>query len=324
LLYHGDFTDKTPINSGLLSDDITEFARAVKDVQSLFQERQVHRVYFRRRLEIHVDDPEDGQGPADAESNAELMMKSPIEAGELSRDLLGLPQGDLLWRNVYDQLQDQGHAWVKQVHDSAQAIFDNRPIKQVLKSFSAPSGQECVPLLARIEHVKRRPKLLSVIFIDVDKLERSETSEDLMRSPVAMRTIVSLLNMARRFRWNIIEHSISKLGKPIISDAEVRDHLSELSEQLMVLEQDAEKAGYLHQDAIVMAMPEVPRNVISQFFDDYRDDRIELNRAIEALDSESVIECLKRMRTMNKRFLLLGLQEYIRLVSMIEPQDMTV
>lgn len=328
LLYRGSFSDGVAINPDLLTDDSAELARAVKDIEFLFGERQIQREYFRKRLEIHVSDSESKddthekrEDPKAPNVDGLQLIDAEIEAGELTRDLLGLPNGDLTWRDVYIQLNEKGHRWIHEVNEAVRAVRETKAIGQMLTSFDAGTGRICLPLLSRVEHVKNRPKLLSVIFVETEIIEKEGELADKLGAPEPLLTIVNLLNLARRFRWNILEHFISKLDHPNVQDNELEDLLGDLVESLTRLEKEAEDKGYLRIEAVALALPEIPRETIKNIFGDFYSDRTVLMDAISNRKKEEVVSCLKNLRTVNKKFLLLGLSEYVKRIASLQPVE---
>lgn len=330
MLYRGSFSGGEQINPGLLDEDEQEFNRAVKDIRFLFEERQINRDYFRKRLEVHIPDSDSRD---DAEERSESSASVPIDisyldsaevdAGELTRDLLNLPANTVLkWKDVSAQLSDRGHRWVHEVREAVQAVEGNRSLRQVLSSFDSTAGRICIPLLSRVERVRNRPKLLSVIFVESEVLEKAgEIDESLTRAPEPLMTIVHLLNLARRFRWNIIEHFIAKLSHPDTQGQSLRAVLGDLAESLTRLEKEAEDHGYLQLEAIAVSLPDTPRETIRGLFESFYADREPLMNAIAEHNKEQAISLLESMRRINKKFLILALSEYTKKIAYLEPTD---
>lgn len=320
LLYRGSFTDGKKINPELLDQDETEFGQAVKDVELLFVERQINRNYFRKRIEIICPDVEpgtelNGNNPVDLE-------EFHIEAGELTRDLLDLPDGDVLWSDLYDNLNDKGHRWVDEIREVFEAVQDQRPIRQVLSSFASANGRDCLPLLSRVEHVKDRPKLMSVIFVEREVIEEeADLADSLLNAPQPMMTIIQLLNLARRFRWNILEAFIGKLEHGTFDSSAKLDILGDLKDAFTRILAESEEKGYLQIEAIVQAMPGVSRDVIKEMFESFKQDSEMLSSAMDKANIEGVVASLRRMRTVNKKFMLIALAEYTSRISLLEPRD---
>lgn len=170
--------------------------------------------------------------------------------------------------------------------------------------------------------MKRQPRLLSVIFVETENAERARSSKEcLTRAPQPLMTIVQLLNLARQFRWNILEHFIAKLGHPDTQGAVLSDLLADLNESLTRLENEADTFGYLQLDSIAQSLPDVSRETIAGMFEDFYAERAELKDAIANTGREEVLASLRKMRFVNKRFLLIALAEYTKRIASLEPEE---
>ncbi len=313
LLYRSTYTPGWQINPVLLDEDGGDFEDAVKQIDELFFKVQISVDYFRNRLEI---------GPISEISgdDSDSMDKVLVTANDVTRQLLGLADGELEWGDVCKQRNAKGDLWPMEVNEAVDLIQQRLFFSQVLTPINSTNGRICYPVISRVERIKQMPKNVTVIFVERELTEpEGNFAEELTRAPDIYLTIVSLLNLARRFRWNILNQYIGLLDG--FRGAEV--NMEEVSAEIWVaierLESDA--GDYVMPGHVLPIFPETYRETIEALFTDYGAARESLKQAIEKQDRPEIVAALRFLEPLNKRFLLGGIKLYYSLIQKLPPVD---
>jgi hypothetical protein len=316
LLYRGTFTDGWKVNPHLRDRDEQDFTDAVTSIVQFFVEQQISIDYFRNRLDIGPIGqirPEDG----------ELVLDEvDVDANDVTKQLLGLSDGPLQWRDISDQCMGNGGAWLDELRETLNLIRDKRAFDQVLTPFNTLNGRTCFPVISRVERLQNIPTRVTVIFVERGPSEPgSELSTGLTRAPQRYLSILTLLNMARRFRWNILNPYIAKLSGFNANELNIEEICAELWSSLKRLEADAAADGFTDPAFVADAFPSSYRSTIQGYFIEYGAAREKLSQATGSLNREGILEALRLMLPLNKRFLLGGITMYHSLIAELDPYD---
>ena len=318
LLYRGIFTDGWKVNPELRDRDDQEFSDSVNSIVNFFLERQISVDYFRNRLNI-------GPISQDLSKEKELMLDEvPVSVNEVTKQLLSLSEGRLLWKDICQQCIGNCETWLHELQDALDRIRKKRPIDQVLTPFITPNGRTCYPVISRVERLQNFPTSVTVIFVERGQVDsESNHATSLVRAPQSFLTIVRLLNMARRFRWNILSPYINKLSGFQAKELDMSEVCAELWTLLTRLETEAAEEGFTDPTHVADAFPAAYRPTIQAYFEEYGVAREKLRIAIEELNRENILEALRMMLPINKRFLLGGVTMYHNLIADLEPFEIT-
>lgn len=305
LLLSGDLTNKTIINKDLNNDDLhrDNLIQAVDSLQNLFSQRRKSVDYFPQRLEIIL---QEGCGSA----KTDLLTRAQIQANEATRVLLNLSlDAKLDWGAVYTQLKGRGHKWVDDVVESVESIKNDLRPCQMMEPFESRFSGKCYPLLARVERKKSIPISMTIIFAEEgeDVTEHTEIKGE----PEHFQTLSGMLNMARRFRWTVVEQHLDKLK--LNSDPDVIDQARQFLSSLRVLEEEADKKGWMSPAKVRASFPE-SASLIDEIFATYGAEKQLLLDSVNVSNEEGVIKSLSSFQAINKRFFLIGLQRFRDLV----------
>lgn len=310
----GAFSGGKKFNDQLLDSDSNELDQTVSAIVNLFEERQATTYYFRKRLEI-------GPLTLDPLDPEQALLDAPVTANDVTRELLQLPNIGLKWKDVLTQFQSQQHAWVEDLQQCVKAIRNRGYPKQVMTPFETVNGRICYPVLGRVTRVKNSPVQLVVAFVEGAPTQpENEHTSDLARSPEPLNTILALLNLARRFRWNILSLYHARLTGYLEEDSNLREILAELNEAIARLMQEADKNDFLQPQHLTPIFgPEGGARIKSMFQDFYKSYG-DLRKGIREADRELVLKCLEAMESLNKTFLLMAIDEYHNyVVKNVEP-----
>jgi hypothetical protein len=316
LLYRGTFTDGYKVNPELKDRDEQEFLDAVESIVEFFLEQQISVDYFRNRLNIGPID----QQLSEEEEEELILSEVSVDANDVTKQLLGLSEGPLLWKDIYEQCIDNGGVWLDELRDALDRIRNKLPFDQVLTPFDTQNGRTCFPVISRVERLQHIPTSVTVIFVERGPSDvETEHATNLVRAPQRFLTIINLLNMARRFRWNILSPYISQLSGFRASELDMAEVSAELWSSIERLETEAAAEGFTDPAHVADVFPTSYRTTIQGYFDEYGMAREKLRAAIEMQDAEKILEGLRLMLPLNKRFLLGGNTMYHSLIAGLEP-----
>ena len=238
-------------------------------------------------------------------------MDATVTVNDVTRELLQLPNITLKWKDVSALFKSQQHAWVEDLRECVKVIRDKGYPKQVMTPFETANGRICYPVLGRVSRVKYNPVQLVVAFVEGAPAQpANEHASNLGRSPEPLNTILALLNLARRFRWNVLSPYHAKMTGHLEEDDDLRLIFNELKEAIERLMQEAEKNNFLQPQQLTPIFgPEGGAKIKSMFMDFYKS-RNDLYKGIKEADRERVIKCLEQMQALNKTFLLMAIDEY--------------
>ncbi len=300
----GVFSDGERFNEDLLDTDSNELDQAVSDIVGLFEERQATTDYFRKRLEI-------GPLPVDPSDAEQALLDAPVKANEVTRELLQLPNIGLKWKDVLTLFMERQHAWVEDLQQCVNAIRNRRYPKQVMTPFETVNGRICYPILGRVNRVKYSPVNLVVAFVEGAPTQPdNDHASELARSPEPLNTLLALLNLARRFRWNVLSPYHARLTGHLDEDSDLPELFAELHEAIERLMQEAGKNDFLQPQYLTPVFGPEGGDRIKTMFKEFYASYADLRRGIKESDRERVLKSLEQMQFLNKAFLLMAIDEY--------------
>lgn len=333
LLLNGTYSEKKVLARDRPGDSNTKLIRkAAIDIANQFSSRLIaeyftdricigpikhHRLKdFKRKLDAHRHLVREGLHNDRPETFVLDFSPARITGSESILRSLGLPgEGQAKWSNL---LQRERNTRAPGCFTLASEILDysrddlvNGQDTKVLSLVSV-GGSVYQPLLSRIEKRDQLPVSYFVIFVgnslsrsaDVQKDEMLRESHDLHSK------VVLLLNMARRFRWNVIETYISRIRQAQHMGEDLIPVLKELDDALVVLEREAEHSGVDDVGLAAVRFPKQHRERIRTLWLDYFNNRQCLNRHIAAGDVMSVLEVLCTFQKFNSEFMTIALGTY--------------
>lgn len=140
--------------------------------------------------------------------------------------------------------------------------------------------------------------------------------EDDPRPSGDLGTIITVLTMARMFRWGVVEKYRNEMARLIAtnaSDQEMADCLDSLNSASSRMEIEAARGQLLVPEHITPAFPG-DEDKITGMFNDWKILRQALAQAIGAKDIGQVKRILEEIRRMNKDFMVLAARRYHELL----------
>ena len=238
----------------------------------------------------------------------------------MTRQLLGLAEGELDWADVCKQRNEKGDQWPMEVNNAVGLIRQRRFFSQVLTPFNTTNERICYPVISRVERIKQSPKNVTVIFVEREPAAtEGDHAESLNPAPQDYQAIVSLLDLALQFRWNILAHYINLLEGFLGADVNMEEVSAEIWTAIDRLESEA--GDYVKPSYVTPVFPEAYHKTINGLFVEYGSARENLKQAIEKKDRHEIVAAMRSMQPLNKRFLLGGLKIYNSLVQKLSPVE---
>ena len=199
--------------------------------------------------------------------------------------------------------------WRKELMCEILDIANNRENNSIHAVFKSYDGRTFRPFLFAID---RDGKNGSIIAYHVNFIE-DVSAIDTKAFPRKIATIVTLLRMAIRFRWEILE--------PFTEHELIGRDFENLSNVIKQIEQDSESRGLLNKFSILKLFTEENLVRIQEMFDSWEELHVRedlsgiLDIAIRERDSQKIYELLTHMIPTNQEFLRMGADRFLELVS---------
>lgn len=201
------------------------------------------------------------------------------------------------------------------------------PQLPVLSAFQDSNGVRYIPVIAEFCKINDQPKTVELLFVvmpdalrDIIELEK--------RDPLAMRQyeIIKLLRVGRRFRYDIIDpflHAIEQAkidqANAKFSEEKFRRTCQRFLVRLQRLVREGAENGYRTYSFTSDVLDLPSEDYMEKLYLDYS--LIGLTDAIERLDLKEMRRALKTFRALNKRFMLVAAEAYLRKIDEMKPRD---
>ncbi len=200
LFVSGELTQKVVLNADIDKASSEDGAAAVKIAQELadkFAAARIDEQLYERRLVMSVKYASPGKLDPD---------KSIIEGNDDGMKLLGFSYTPgMRWSDVRNVLV-ASHEWPLELEQAIAAMASGQ-LPPPLSPFRSPSGI-FIPVIVRAEIIDRELKQVFVIFVPADSERLGplfEGSSLPKTMPASLRSLVHLLRLIFRARWDILE-----------------------------------------------------------------------------------------------------------------------
>ena len=252
---------------------------------------------------------ESEQVPQDAE----------VDANESSLRMFGLdlPADDRLWTwgEITGQLRESGQMGLTSSLERAMldAIEAHHFSPSMPTFYSSGNQKQYLPVLQRFDRMPDSSRRFRILFTELP-------AEDDVLVGGDLGLMATLLRMARKFRWGIIDTFRNRisgiLNRSIMDDAKVTSLLHELLSAIERIEGEATQRGFLDQESILQLFDaKEDKEALSERFTQWEELRSKrLRVAIEAKALNDIHEILGEMRLINKEFMIMASKRYHELL----------
>ena len=319
LLVKGEFSDNNCMNEKLLTDYAESLETAIQKITDAFARNSIESQQYRKRLEIGPIDPNvfDQISRAD---ELEIPLSTPVDIQELAREIIGFPEGGNQTWDKLKQFDNEENVWISEISEAVRTVYEERAPRQVLTPFNSTSYRACYPIISRIDKVQNKTHKLSVLLMEHERIEEpDELADELKRAPNRFKSMIQILNLIRRTRWNAIEPFKEQINTPGNLRHDISVIACEFCDSLDRLERESHEAGLLNRDKVKRAFNKIVHDEIDRLFDDYETWREKYTRLCTNPDEEQLISLVEQLSKINKRYWLLSLDRYEELVDQLPP-----
>lgn len=318
LLYNGAFSCGMRISDDLHTQRKSLLGTACREIHNLYEEKSVDVVFFARRI---------GVGPiSTSRGSSTPLSDARITSSIETLRLLGLRRTNLRWNHLRERFSNKEEVtWIEDLEKffitqgSGEVPENLGADRQVMTRFSR-DGRTYIPILSRIEYKDHLPQKCYVSFVE-DRQDDDPYRASLDGVPSRHKAIIRLLNLARRFRWDILEPTITTMRRLDLSTTEIQEQYRNVFEHLEVLEREAKEYNLMVEEIVADCFPIEQRDSIREMFASYFVHKAELSKGFEEEDRELVLQALDALRAMNKKFLVIATMMYTKLNVEIAPVE---
>jgi hypothetical protein len=312
LLFRGHFTDKKKLNPQLLDDLESEFKSAVSDISERFVPPKISVEYVPLRMCIGpLSLAEDG--------STRVLDGTPVSANKRTMGFLGFEENACIkWENLKDLFQTNQPSWTDDIQKAVDMVRTQKKPNQLLCKIFVPEKGWYHPVLSRIEKIQNDPVNLYVIFIKAEnKDKRKSRGSFVEKEPENHRIILRLLEMARIFRWDILENSLQNLQGTLSDENTTRAVARELKSVLLSLEKQGESENVRNPVFVKSYFDSDQQNILEDSYNRYWETKERLDDAVDKEDKDQMVSILKDWRELNKQFMLMIIKRYEELIAML-------
>jgi hypothetical protein len=217
------------------------------------------------------------------------------------------------WGDLANQLQEPGQkVWMSNLERLMLDAIESRALSPSLPIFYTSGHQkQYLPVLHRVDRLRDLSHQFHVLFIDLP-------SEDDLYSTGVIGQIVSILRMARKFRFGVVDHfrkRIKTLKYQKAGDEEVGDLLHQLVSMIQRIESEAAQEGFLDDDGVSQLFEaQEDQDAVIESFVQWSRLRDRLMMAIETKDLDGLYGILGEIRLLNKDFMVMASRRYHELL----------
>jgi hypothetical protein len=305
LFDQGKFTNGAKINPKINTDpDFRQRLReAIAEIETEFAAFRLDEKYFTSRIEI--------ASPATlSPTGARLPAKLRFETAEVygSDETLAIfgVQSGALWSALKGACNTHTSiAWHAEIQDVLRLAKD-KLLAHTLTPFRTRQKRTFIPVISRIESIDGVPSKINVIFVELT--EATRVSPDVLGNYDAMpgnwRMLFMLLDIGRRFRWDVVDPVQSKLRR--LADAPQDEWAPEAQRVLDYtrnMQREVEAIGLTGPAHIAGAFePEIKASLFASM-NDYPAAERSLVKAIADGDRAQALKALDVIAVVNKAFL---------------------
>jgi hypothetical protein len=302
----GEFTNKTKINPKITSDPEyrKRLQEAVAEIETEFAAFRLDETFFTSRIEI-------ASPPALSPTGARLPTKLSFDtalvngSGE-TLEIFGVQSGaswDMLKRACDGHTNSAWLAEIEEVPNRAK----HKVVVRTLSPFRTKQRRSFIPVISRIENIDSVPSKLNIIFVEIT--EKTRISPDVVGNydamPARWKTLFVLLDMGRRFRWEVIDPVRTNFKHALATAPQ--DQWAAEARRVANLAQDMQRelrALGIHGEAAFYDSfdPEFRASLKAEMAP-YTEAQIALEKAIEDGDRARVVSELGTIAQVNKAFL---------------------
>ena len=234
-----------------------------------------------------------------------------LQANAQALDAFGFIQRPATWGELRSGIQEHGGdgRWREELFHVVRKVAQGRKFYPIQAVFHTSDGKTYRPLLNAVDRTGSRGPINSFNLIFSEEVGVLNSTS----MPEEVSTLVTLLRMTFRFRWEVLE----KYGKRDLSE----DDIERIENAILRMEVEAESRGIVDQEAVTRIFQPSDADRLNAMFSHWATLRNRsdgsgiLDVAIANKDKETISKLLREMIPMNQEFLELATGRFSALVA---------
>jgi len=276
--------------------------RAVKDISQLINRTAIECRWYTKFLVIHVKDPgtiQSGRIPPDAK----------VEATEKTLELFDKASGQWEWKDLEEKARTrEDRRWLNELAKATQSICKGDLPEPMQALFHPLRGTVMYrPILYRVDKLADGSIKFKILFCE-------DVSWQIREAPAEMQSLLTLLVMTTRFRYELLKKFLDQNGKLIIKRP-ADEVCQEIRQVILCIETEALSRGLLDKASLVHVFKtEEDRQAASKMFDEWYGIRGKLLDDLTQNNCDSVEQDLNKIAEMSNKGLLMATQRFQELL----------
>lgn len=247
---------------------------------------------------------------------AKAIVKSNAESLKMF-GLLEKVHEDWTWGEIAKELGKLDETgWISNLGIAMRSAIDNKDFAPCLPIFQSPKLHKAYrPVINRLDCLPDKSRAFKLIFVEIP-------SDEDPRPGGHLGTISTLMTISRKFRWGVIEKYMGQINRFVTSGGNEEDIgkcLEDLDLAIKKIETEGDHLGFFVFENVTAAFskPE-DKAEIKTMAENYGELKKILFKRMEEKKLQDLIDILRKMREINKDFLVRSAQRYHELLKEME------
>jgi hypothetical protein len=275
---------------------------AAIDISKLIDRKPFRSEWHTKNMIIHVKDPETIQQdciPPDAK----------VEATEKTLELFAKGNRRWDWKDLEEKARSrEDQRWLDELAVAMKSASKGDLPKPVQALFHPLHGTVMYrPILYRVDKLVDGSIKFKILFCE-------DVSWQVEDAPANMRSLITSLVMATRFRYELSKKFLDQNGKLMMREPKA-EVCQEIRQVILCIEAEASSRGLLDKPSLVAIFKSAEdQQAVSKMLDEWYNIRGQLLDDLTEIKCDSMEQHLNKLADMNSQFLLIAVQRFQELL----------
>jgi hypothetical protein len=272
--------------------------KAAKEIAQLINRIPEKTEWHTKYMFIHVSDPrklKEDHIPSDAK----------VMSTEKTFELFDRPDGAWTWKDIEEKVRlKDDQRWLDELAMSMKAVAEGNLPEPIQALFHPLRGSMLYrPILYRADKLADGSIKYKILFFE-------DVSWQVKEAPTNLRSLLTSLVMATRFRYELLQKFLDDNGN-LINGTPRQDICQEIKHTIYSIESEASSRGLLDKLSLTRVFASAQdRQAISGMYDDWYAIREQLFDEAGQIRCETAEQELNKLMGMNTEFLLLAVDRF--------------
>lgn len=279
-----------------------ELESAAIEISKLIDRKPIVSKWHTRYMVIHVKDLETIQQdriPPDAK----------VETNEKTLELFGRKEGCVEWKELEEKARlKEDQRWLDELARAMKSVSKGdlpRPVQALFHPLRGTGMYR--PTLYRVDKLADGSIKFKVLFCE-------DVSWQVEDAPANMRSLLTSLLMATRFRYELLKKYLGHDGKLMMREPK-DEGCQDICQVILSIEAEASSRGLLDRQSLVEIFKSVEdQQAVSKMLDGWYNIRGQLLDDLKEIKCDSMEQQLNKLADMNSQFLLIAVQRFKELL----------